>query len=367
MFLVKVGADVKQLINQSLVINSTAFETDGGDGPKFVGSKTESALLEFSRSHMGAAPVQEERANANVVQVVPFDSSSKYMATVINLGNGQYRALAKGAPEILLAKSNTVLADPVSGLSIVHLGTMENDSIQNTIRGYASNSLRTLGLVYRDFDEWPPAGAQDDEEPTMAKLDTLIHDMIFIGVVGIKDPLREGVTQAVEDSRQAGVSVRMVTGDNVITAMAIARECGIYTPETGGTVVEGPEFRKMSEQEMDSVIPHLQVLARSSPEDKQILVKRLKALGETVAVTGDGTNDAPALTAADVGFSMVTGTEVAKEASSIVLMDDNFSSIVKAIMWGRAVNDAVKKFLQVSPFRLDFGMISYCRVVSTYG
>jgi Ca2+-transporting ATPase len=141
----------------------------------------------------------------------------------------------------------------------------------------------------------------------------------------------------------------MVTGDNVLTAKAIAAECGIYTPETGGIAMEGPEFRRMPEDDMKKMVPSLQVLARSSPEDKRLLVKALKELGETVAVTGDGTNDAPALKTADIGFSMgIAGTEVAKEASAIVLMDDNFSSIVKGIMWGRAVNDAVKKFLQVS-------------------
>ncbi|RFU24941.1 hypothetical protein B7463_g11402, partial [Scytalidium lignicola] len=137
----------------------------------------------------------------------------------------------------------------------------------------------------------------------------------------------------------------MVTGDNIGTAKAIAEECGIYTQ--GGIVLEGPEFRKLSNSQMDRIIPQLQVLARSSPEDKRILVKRLKELGETVAVTGDGTNDGPTLRAADVGFSMgISGTEVAKEASSIILMDDNFSSIVKALEWGRAVNNAVRKFLQ---------------------
>jgi Ca2+-transporting ATPase len=141
----------------------------------------------------------------------------------------------------------------------------------------------------------------------------------------------------------------MVTGDNVLTAKAIAAECGIYTPETGGIAMEGPEFRRMPEDDMKKMVSNLQVLARSSPEDKRLLVKTLKELGETVAVTGDGTNDAPALKTADIGFSMgIAGTEVAKEASAIVLMDDNFSSIVKGIMWGRAVNDAVKKFLQVS-------------------
>ncbi len=137
----------------------------------------------------------------------------------------------------------------------------------------------------------------------------------------------------------------MVTGDNMLTAKAIASECGIYT--AGGIIMEGPTFRKLGKSKMDQIIPRLQVLARSSPEDKRILVKRLKDLGETVAVTGDGTNDAPALKTADVGFSMgIAGTEVAKEASAIILMDDNFASIVKAMMWGRAVNDAVKKFLQ---------------------
>jgi Ca2+-transporting ATPase len=138
----------------------------------------------------------------------------------------------------------------------------------------------------------------------------------------------------------------MVTGDNMITARAIATECGIFTD---GIILEGPEFRRLSEQELDSVITRLQVLARSSPEDKRILVSRLKALGETVTVTGDETNDAPALKAADIGFSMGnSGTEVAKEASEIILMDDNFTSIITALKWGRAVNDAVQKFLQVS-------------------
>jgi Ca2+-transporting ATPase len=168
--------------------------------------------------------------------------------------------------------------------------------------------------------------------------------MVFLGVVGIQDPLRPDVKNAIKQCQQAGVFLRMVTGDNKRTAEAIARECGIYE---GGIILEGPEFRKLSQAQMDRILPKLQVLARSSPEDKRILVKRLKELGDIVAVTGDGTNDGPALRAADVGFSMgVSGTEVAREASSI-LMDDNFSSIIKALEWGRAVNDSVRKFLQV--------------------
>jgi Ca2+-transporting ATPase len=139
-------------------------------------------------------------------------------------------------------------------------------------------------------------------------------------------------------------------GDNMTTATAIATSCGI---KTDGIVMEGPKFRQLSDEELDRVVPRLQVLARSSPDDKRILVECLKRLGETVAVTGDGTNDGPALKAADVGFSMgIAGTEVAKEASSIILLDDNFKSIVTAIAWGRAVNDAVSKFLQVNHYSI---------------
>ncbi|KXS15608.1 calcium-translocating P-type ATPase [Gonapodya prolifera JEL478] len=180
-----------------------------------------------------------------------------------------------------------------------------------------------------------------------AALDILCHhSCVCLGIVGIEDPLRPGVTEAVKDCQNAGVIVRMVTGDNISTARAIATQCGIYQ-KGFGLCMEGSVFRALPQAQMDAIIPRLQVLARSSPTDKQILVGRLKALGETVAVTGDGTNDGPALKMADVGFSMgIAGTEVAKEASAIILMDDNFASIVKAMMWGRAVNDSVKKFLQ---------------------
>jgi Ca2+-transporting ATPase len=144
---------------------------------------------------------------------------------------------------------------------------------------------------------------------------------------------------------QAGVAVKMVTGDNVLTAKSIAIQCGIFTP--GGLIIEGPVFRELSIADRREIVPRLQVMARSSPEDKRILVATLQELGEIVGVTGDGTNDAPALKKADVGFSMgIAGTEVAKEASDIILMDDNFGSIVSAVMWGRCVNDSVRKFLQ---------------------
>lgn len=169
--------------------------------------------------------------------------------------------------------------------------------------------------------------------------------MTLIGIFGIEDPLRKGVHEAVIKCQRAGVTVKMCTGDSALTARSIATQCGIFTP--GGIIMEGSIFRSLSRADMEEVVPRLQVLARSSPEDKRRLVETLQSLGEIVGVTGDGTNDGPALKTAHVGFSMgIAGTEVAKEASDIIMMDDDFSSIVKAIIWGRCVNDAVRKFLQ---------------------
>jgi len=151
-----------------------------------------------------------------------------------------------------------------------------------------------------------------------------------------------------------GITVRMLTGDNLLTASFVAKECGILSDD--GTVIEGPKFRTLSDEELDNILPKLQVMARCSPQDKFRLVHRLRERGEVVAVTGDGTNDAPQLKEADVGFSMgIAGTEVAKEASDIILLDDNFSSIVKAVMWGRNVFDSIRKFIQ---FQLTVNLVA---------
>ncbi|KAI4227456.1 MAG: hypothetical protein L6R40_008207 [Gallowayella cf. fulva] len=338
--------DVFFLLKQSIALNSTAFEGEVDGEETFIGSKTETALLSFARDYLAMGPLNEERSNATVVQLIPFDSGRKCMATVIRLDNGNHRMFVKGASELMLDKCQRIIKTPTQGLLESPLTEDLRRSLGDTINAYASRSLRTIGFLYKDYEQWPPKGAPTQEDDArLAVFDKVFGDMVFLGIVGIQDPLRVGVPDAVRACQNAGVFVRMVTGDNLLTAKAIAEECGIYVP--GGIVMEGPEFRKLSRTQMDQTIPRLQVLARSSPDDKRILVKRLKELGETVAVTGDGTNDAPALKTADVGFSMgIAGTEVAKEASAIILMDDNFASIVKAIMWGRAVNDSVKKFLQ---------------------
>ncbi|KAF2188206.1 calcium-translocating P-type ATPase [Zopfia rhizophila CBS 207.26] len=345
-FVSTLSREVKELLNQSIVQNTTAFEGEEGGPDPFIGSKTETALLSFARDYLGMEALSTERSNANVVQVVPFDSAIKCSAVVVKLDDGKYRMYVKGASEILLEKCERIISDATKELADIGISDDNRDTLERLITTYASRSLRTIGLVYRDYESWPPKDARKaDDDPSQAVFQDIFKHMTFLAVVGIQDPLRPGVREAVEDCQHAGVFVRMVTGDNVMTAKAIAEDCGILVP--GGVVLEGPKFRQLKKKEMDAVIPKLCVLARSSPEDKRKLVKRLKELGETVAVTGDGTNDAPALKTADVGFSMgIAGTEVAKEASAIILMDDNFASIVKALLWGRAVNDAVKKFLQ---------------------
>lgn len=344
-FVSTLGDNVKMLMKDSIALNSTAFEGEENGKPTYIGSKTETALLSFARDFLGMDTISTERSNAELVQFMPFDSGRKCMGVVQKIGN-KYRLYVKGASEIMLRHATMIIRDPSKGVDAVSISNDNVTTLNQLIETYASNSLRTIGFLYRDFEQWPPRNARrSEDDKTQAIFEDVLKDMTFLGVIGIQDPLRPGVTDAVMDCLTAGVFPRMVTGDNIMTAKAIASECGIFTP--GGVALEGPVFRKMSKAEQLAVIPKLQVLARSSPDDKRVLVKRLKEMGETVAVTGDGTNDAPALKAADVGFSMgIAGTEVAKEASDIILMDDNFASIIKALMWGRAVNDAVQKFLQ---------------------
>jgi Ca2+-transporting ATPase len=344
--------DVKEMLKQSIVANSTAFEGLDKDGQQtFIGSQTETALLTFARDHLGIGPLSIERSNIKIVQLVPFDAKRQCMGTVVEL-DGLRRLYVKGASEVLLRKcTRSMQSSTEKGVWDTELTTDNAESLNRIITSYASHSLRTISLAYRDFQQWPPPGARivDDGEVVF---EDILKDLVFFGLVGIRDPLREGAQEAVQACLKAGAIVRMVTGDNILTAKAIAKECGLLsstpTAMRPDIAMEGPEFRSLSIEERDRIIPNLKVLARSSPEDKRILVMRLKEMGEIVAVTGDGTNDAPALAAADIGLSMgISGTEIAREASSIVLMDDNFASIVKAMMWGRAVNDAVKKFLQV--------------------
>lgn len=312
----------------------------------FIGSKTETALLNLVQ-RLGWGEYDQIRNAAEVVQVLPFSSKRKAMGVVTKLDDG-YRFYMKGASEMLLSKSTSVVMNGQSkesgGIQCKKLDDVTRGEMEKIITNYASQSLRTIGLCYRDFPCWPPQGValQDSGDVAFEDLDS---DLTMLAIAAIEDPLRYGVTEAVRSCGRAGVSVKMCTGDNILTASSIGKQCGLYT--AGGVAIEGPDFRQVSEKDLAELVPHLHILARSSPEDKKTLTDTLKSMGETVAVTGDGTNDGPALKSANVGFSMgIAGSEVAKEASDIILLDDNFSSIVNAIVWGRCVNDAVRKFLQ---------------------
>ncbi|KAI3535037.1 calcium-translocating P-type ATPase [Colletotrichum filicis] len=340
-----IDADFRDLVKQSVAMNTTAFETEENGKQVFVGTKTETALLDWARRCFALQQIAIERENCPVQQLFPFNSKRKAMGAVVRLPNNKFRFFVKGAPEILLGQCTSAVSDPTKSPTTASMASDQQEHIRQIITDYARRSLRTIALGYRDFEQWPPENARKEEGSQNIEFSSIFKNLTWLGVVGIQDPVRAGVPKAVEDCRTASVSVKMVTGDNVETAKAIAKDCGILTEK--GKVMEGIEFRRMDDRERVNIVRDLCVLARSSPEDKRILVKALRSLGEVVAVTGDGTNDAPALKSADVGFSMgITGTEVAKEASDIILMDDNFSSIVKAMAWGRAINDAVKKFLQ---------------------
>jgi Ca2+-transporting ATPase len=339
---------MQQLLNESFCINSTAFEEIDKETGKvgIIGSKTEAAMLLLGRE-VGWTGATDLRAAATVHQVFPFSSEVKAMATAITLPNGKIRLLVKGASEILLkvCTSHVDIDGPsnaASDIKVVRFNEETMTNLQRTIYFYASQCLRTIAVCYKDYEPGTFPTADGEQELLLADL---AKDLTMITVVAIEDPLRPGVIESVSKCNKAGVAVKMCTGDNVLTARSIAIQCGMYTP--GGIVIEGPAFRRLSHQERLEIVPRLQVMARSSPEDKRLLVESLRELGNIVCVTGDGSNDAPALKASNIGFAMgISGTEVAKEASDIIVMDDSFASLTLAIKWGRCVNDSVRKFLQ---------------------
>ncbi|XP_053320497.1 plasma membrane calcium-transporting ATPase 1 isoform X3 [Spea bombifrons] len=334
-------------------------EKEGGL-PRHVGNKTECALLGFlldlKRDYQD---VRNEIPEETFFKVYTFNSVRKSMSTVLKKPDGSYRMFSKGASEIVLKKCYKIIR--VDGEAQVFRPNDREDMIKRVIEPMASEGLRTICLAYRDF----PAG----EEPDWENENEILSRLTCIAVVGIEDPVRPEVPDAIRKCQRAGITVRMVTGDNINTARAIATKCGILHPGEDFLCVEGKEFNRrirnekgeIEQERIDKLWPKLRVLARSSPTDKHTLVKGIIdstvcEQRQVVAVTGDGTNDGPALKKADVGFAMgIAGTDVAKEASDIILTDDNFSSIVKAVMWGRNVYDSISKFLQ---FQLTVNVVA---------
>ncbi|KAJ2766257.1 plasma membrane calcium, partial [Coemansia nantahalensis] len=325
----------RAVLLEGVAINSTAFEGPDDKGNiDFIGSKSECALLGFGKTC--GLDYRCVRADHTPARVYPFSSEKKTMTTIIPVPGSadRFRVHAKGASEIVL-RACTRYVDQDGAEA--ELDDKVRAELHQRISAFANKALRTFALAYKEISRDELAACSADDAPLSA--------LVWVGVMGIQDPLRPGVHQAVADCHRAGVIVRMITGDNIETARAIARDAGILTK--GGQAITGPEWRRLSPERQHALLPRLQVMARSSPMDKQIMVERLQERHEVVAMTGDGTNDSPALKLADVGFSMgIAGTEVAKEASDIILMDDDFKSIVKSLRWGRAVNDSVRKFLQ---------------------
>ncbi|EAY12614.1 calcium motive P-type ATPase, putative [Trichomonas vaginalis G3] len=337
--------DILELFTKAVAINSTAFKTTTTEKKKigkkveeitktgFVGSSSECALLQLLEPW--GKDYEQIRKDANILHVHEFSSARKKMSTIVKEGDS-VRAYMKGGPDFCLGLCTHYMSAQGERLEITE---QVKQSILETVTIFANDSLRTMLIAYRDL------GTEFKEEYKDAT--TVEHDLTIIGIVGIQDPLREEVKDAVANCRTAGVVVRMVTGDFIATAKAIARECGILDESKGEIAMEGQEFAKLDKLEMLEKVPHLRVMARSSPMDKLRLVSFLMEAGEVVAVTGDGSNDSPALKQADVGLSMGRcGTELAKMASDIVILDDNFNSIVSALKWGRCVYDNVRGFLQ---------------------
>ncbi|CAI0464611.1 unnamed protein product [Linum tenue] len=340
----KFGSSIPESVRKILL--ESIFNNTGGDvvvneaqKVEILGTPTETALLELGLLLGG--DFEEERVKSKIVKVEPFNSTKKRMGVVLELPEGGFRAHCKGASEIALAACDKFLN---SNGDVVPLDEASTTHLQDTIEKFASEALRTLCLAYSDI------GSEFSESG-----DIPFQGYTCIAIVGIKDPVRPGVKESVAVCRSAGIVVRMVTGDNLTTAKAIARECGILTDD--GLAIEGPEFREKSDAELQQLIPNLQVMARSSPMDKHTLVKQLRTtFQEVVAVTGDGTNDAPALHEADIGLAMgIAGTEVAKESADVIILDDNFSTIVTVGKWGRSVYVNIQKFVQ---FQLTVNVVA---------
>ena len=332
---------------------------------EFVGSKTECALLTFVKHKFPTQGIVDnlhqfrDSNEKNTVKVIPFESSLKWSGIVLrDEDNGECTLYIKGAAEIVFDACDSLTRLNGDIMRIDETTREEIDAIRTEM---ASNALRAVSLAHYTFTDLE---LKNIDWETITPHELAEYPLTLDMMVGIQDPLRPGVRHAIEECHRAGVDVRMVTGDNVLTAKAISRGCGILTDETfedDRYFMEGPQFRALNERERLQRVKTLHVLARSSPEDKRILVATLKKLGEVVAVTGDGTNDAPALKLADVGFSMgVSGTEVAREASDIVLMTDDFASIVNAIKWGRTVAASIRKFVQ---FQLT---VNFTAVILTF-
>lgn len=314
------------LIKEGIALNSTAsLDLSNPDKPVVLGNPTEGALLLWLRKE--GIDYRRLKEEANVIEELPFSTERKYMATVVESAQirGKKILYVKGAPEIIrsLCKQidkNVNVAD-----------------IDKQLTDYQNRAMRTLGFAYQILN---------DSDTAIADGIVVAKNLIFMGIVAIADPVRNDVPAAVQKCMAAGITVKIVTGDTPGTAKEIGRQIGLWTKkDNDSAIITGAEFEKLSDDELDKKVLGLKIIARARPMDKKRLVESLQRNNQVVAVTGDGTNDAPALKAAPVGLSMGDGTSVAKEASDITIIDNSFSSICRAVMWGRSLYQNIQRFL----------------------
>lgn len=325
------------IIEEAIACNSSAHLDMSGGRPTAIGNPTEGALLLWLND--AGVSYMSVRSENQVVEQIPFSTERKYMATVVDSkALGKRMVYVKGAPEILLAQCSSILN-----------GVSKND-IEARLAEYQSKAMRTLGFAYGEVDTSKPA----------IENGRVVVPLTFAGVVAISDPVRKEVPEAIRICMDAGIDVKIVTGDTPGTACEIGRQVGVWSDECDASQhIGGSEFAALSDEEALKRVRSIKIMSRARPSDKARLVNLLQQLHEVVAVTGDGTNDAPALNAAQVGLSMGDGTSVAKEASDITIMDNSFASIAKAVMWGRSLYQNIQRFIL---FQLTVNVVA-CMIV----
>ena len=321
------GLDEKSsAVAESMALNSTAqLDFTDPDCPSVLGNPTEGALLLWLYEH--GTDYRELRENSTIVDQLPFNTERKYMATVVDsaLMPGRRILYVKGAPEIVFAMCRTMGEGAT------------RERIENQLLDYQNHAMRTLGFAFQMLDKGDVAISNGRVTATR------LH---FIGITAIADPVRSDVPDAIKECLDAGINIKIVTGDTPATAREIGRQIGLWTTaDSDRNIMTGPEFAALNDEQLLQRVHELKIIARARPMDKKRLVETLQRLNQVVAVTGDGTNDAPALRAAHVGLSMGDGTSVAKEASDITIIDNSFSSIGKAVMWGRSLYQNIQRFL----------------------
>lgn len=327
------------IVTESIATNSTAhLDRSNAEKTKVIGNPTEGALLLWLDKN--GIDYLKIRENSPVVSQLTFSTERKYMATVIDSKSLNKRVLyVKGAPEILLN-----LCDEI-------MDGRDRKDIEKTLSDYQHKAMRTLGFAYKFVE---------DGEEVLNDSAVIAHGLTFIGVVAISDPVRDDVPAAVADCTHAGINIKIVTGDTPATAREIGRQIGLWTEADGPeNEITGPELAVLSDEALLERAQKLKIISRARPMDKSRLVKALQEKGEVVAVTGDGTNDAPALKSAHVGLSMGDGTSVAKEASDITIIDNSFSSIAKAVLWGRSLYQNIQRFIL---FQMTINVVA-CMIV----